>query len=121
MRPRGDTPIGEAMILAKKDLNRTGFARTHILVLTDGENTTGVDPQRVAEAITGLPEDSRSSVYFVAFDVAESHFNAVRDAGALVLPASSGSELAQALDYILTGKILAEQPEIPAAGGVGSQ
>jgi hypothetical protein len=121
MRPNGNTPIGDAMIMAKQDLNKTGFSRTHILVLTDGENNRGVAPQRVAEAIAGLPEDSRSSVYFIAFDVAASRFQAVRDAGALVLPASSGTELAQALDYILTGKILAEQPELPPAGESGGQ
>lgn len=117
MRPSGDTPIGEAMIAARKDLNRTGLTRTHILVITDGENNRGVRPERVAAAIGQLPEESRSSIYFVAFDVAASQFKEVRDAGGLVLPASSGSELGQALDYILTGKILAEQPEAPAAGG----
>jgi hypothetical protein len=115
MQPSGDTPIGDAMIVAKKDLNKAGLARTHILVLTDGENNRGVQPGCVAEAIAGLPEDSRSSVYFVAFDVAASQFSAVRDAGGLVLPASSGTELAQALDYILAGKILAEQPEAPTS------
>ena len=36
------------------------------------------------------------------------------------MPASSGTELAQALDYILTGKILAEQPEAPASGAKSS-
>ena len=115
MRPSGDTPIGDAMIVAKKDLNKASLARTHILVLTDGENNRGVPPGCVAEAIAGLPEDSRSSVYFIAFDVAASQFGAVRDAGGLVLPASSGTELAQALDYILAGKILAEQPEAPTS------
>ncbi len=113
MWPSGGTPIGEAMVAAKKDLDKTGMSRTHILVLTDGENTHGVPPERVTAAIAGLPEESRSAIYFVAFDVAAEEFNAVRDAGGLVLPASSATELAQALDYILTGKILAEQPEAP--------
>ncbi len=116
MRPSGNTPIGDAMVAAKKDLDKTGLFRTHILVLTDGENNRGIAPSVVAQAIAGLPEESRSAIYFVAFDVAASRFNAVRDAGGLVLPASSGTELAQALDYILTGRILAEQPEPPRPG-----
>ncbi len=114
MRASGDTPIGDAMIVARKDLNRTGLAHTHILVITDGENNRGVGPEVVAQAIAGLPDEDRSSVYFIAFDVAASRFDAIRDAGGLVLPASSGTELEQALDYILTGKILAEQPATPA-------
>jgi hypothetical protein len=117
MQPKGDTPIGEAMVAARKDLNRAGLSRTHILVITDGQNTRGLPPEQVTAAIAGLPEESRSSIYFIAFDVAASRFNAVREAGGLVLPASSGSELGQTLDYILTGKILAEQPEPPAGGG----
>lgn len=60
-------------------------------------------------------EAHRTSVYFVAFDVAAEKFNAVRDAGGLVLAAADATQLAQTLDYVLTGKILAEQPAVPGA------
>ena len=51
-----------------------------------------------------------TSNYFVAFDVAAAKFNSVRDSGGLVLAASNESDLKSTLDYLLTGKILVEQP-----------
>ena len=38
----GGTPIGQAMITAKRALDDTGLTRRHLLVVTDGENTDGV-------------------------------------------------------------------------------
>jgi len=113
LKPDGDTPIGDAMIVAKRDLDATGFARRHILVVTDGMNTSGHDPGEVAAAITGLAEAQRASIYFVAFDIAADRFGRVRDAGGVVLEAANASELSQTLDYLLTGKILVEQPSVP--------
>jgi hypothetical protein len=46
----------------------------------------------------------------VAFDVAATKFNAVKDSGGLILAASDETDLKGTLDYLLTGKILAEQP-----------
>lgn len=113
MRPDGATPIGDAIIDVKRKLDASGLRRMHILVVTDGENNRGYTPAEVVAAIGRLPESYRASVYFVAFDVAAEKFNTVRDAGGLVLPATNEAELQQTLDYILTGKILAEQPPAP--------
>jgi hypothetical protein len=113
MQPDAGTPIGDAIIAAKLELDRAGRTRTHILVVTDGENTQGYLPQDVISAISRLDVESRPAVYFIAFDIAASRFNAVRDAGALVLGAANETELNQTLDYLLTGKILAEQPPTP--------
>lgn len=55
------------------------------------------------------------AIYFIAFDVAAHQFDAIRDAGGMVLAAAGARDLQQALDYLLAGKILAEQPEAPAA------
>ena len=107
--PSGDTPIGNAMIAAKRELDATGLTRRHLLVVTDGENTFGVAPERVATAIGRRPEAERPSIYFVAFDIAESRFAAVRDAGGLVLAAANAKELNDTLDALLRGKILVEQ------------
>ena len=115
MRPGGGTPIGDAVIKAQGDLAASGLARKHILVVTDGENNRGYSPGDVVGAINRLGESDRSAVYFIAFDVAAERFQGVRDAGGLVLPAGNETELRQTLDYVLTGKILAEQPETPAA------
>jgi hypothetical protein len=110
MRPEGDTPIGDAIITAKRDVDATGISKRHILVITDGENNKGYSPEDVVRIITSQPEDDRASAYFVAFDIAAAKFNSVRDAGGLVLGASNETELKSTLDYVLTGKILAEQP-----------
>ncbi len=111
MVPEGGTPIGDAIIQARRDLDATGLRRQHILVVTDGENTQGYSPADVAQALARLPDDDRPALYLIAFDTAAEQFEGVRQAGGLVLGASSQSDLQQTLDYVLTGKILAEQPE----------
>jgi len=111
IRASGDTPIGDAMIKAKRDLDATGLSKRHILVITDGENTTGYSPVDVTRVISAQTENARASIYFVAFDVAAEKFNSVRDSGGLILAASNETDLKGTLDYLLTGKILAEQPE----------
>jgi len=112
--PQGGTPIGDAMIAAKRDLDATGVSRRHILVVTDGENNKGYSPGDVAGAIARQAAEDRASVYFIAFDVAADRFNAVKEAGGLVLAAANERDLRQTLDFVLTGKILAEQPMSPA-------
>jgi len=110
MFANGDTPIGDAMIVAMKNLDATGLSKKHILVITDGDNTVGYSPADVTQILAGKSDTARASVYFVAFDIAASRFNSVRDAGGLVLAASNETDLKGTLDYVLSGKILAEQP-----------
>lgn len=110
LKADGSTPIGDAMILAKQDLDASGMERRHILVVSDGENNRGFTPGDVTRVIGELPEEERAAVYFVAFDVEAEVFQAVKDAGALVLAADDEAELRRALDYILTGRILVELP-----------
>jgi uncharacterized protein with von Willebrand factor type A (vWA) domain len=110
MSANGGTPIGAAMIAGKRALDQSGLSRRHLLVVTDGENTDGYAPDDVMAALGRRPEAERPSVYFVAFDISASRFNAVRDAGGLVLEAANAKELTQTLDFLLTGKILVEGP-----------
>jgi Mg-chelatase subunit ChlD len=105
----GGTPIGQAMITAKRALDDTGLTRRHLLVVTDGENTDGVAPDSVAVAIGKRPEAERPSIYFVAFDVEASRFSRVRDAGGLILSAANAAELNTTLDTLLSDKILVEK------------
>jgi Mg-chelatase subunit ChlD len=105
----GGTPIGQAMITAKRALDATGLSRRHLLLVTDGENTDGVKPDLVAAAINKRPEAERPAIYFVAFDVEASRFSSVRDAGALILSAANATELNDTLDALLRGKILVEK------------
>ena len=109
MRAEGGTPIGNAMITAKRALDATNVSRRHLLVITDGENTDGYAPDDVTAAIGRRPEAERPSIYFVAFDIEATRFNRVRDAGGLVLGAASGKELGATLDSLLRGKILVEK------------
>lgn len=109
LRADGGTPIGDAMIAAKRELDKTGLTRRHLLVVTDGENTAGPRPDRVTMAIGRRPESERPSIYFVAFDIEASRFNAVRDSGGLVLGAANARELNDTLDTLLRGKILLEK------------
>lgn len=111
--PEGNTPIGDAMIFAKGQLDRAGLSRRHLLVITDGENNHGYALPDVVAALSRLPEEQRPATYFIAFDTATAKFGPVRDAGGLVLSAANAAELQQTLDYVLKGKILAEQPEPP--------
>lgn len=109
LRPRGGTPIGNAMLFAKRELDATGLTRRHLLVVTDGENTDGFEPDDVAAGIGRRPEAERPSLYFVAFDVDAKRFTRVRDAGALVLGASNARDLNSTLDSLLRGNILIEK------------
>ncbi|HSC26151.1 MAG TPA: vWA domain-containing protein [Vicinamibacterales bacterium] len=109
LQPDGGTPIGQAMITAKRELDGTGLTRRHLLLVTDGENTDGYPPDRVAAAIGRRPDAERPSIYFVAFDVDARRFARVRDAGALVLPAANARELNDTLDSLLRGRILVEK------------
>ena len=109
LRADGGTPIGNAMIAAKRELDRTGLTRRHLLLVTDGENTDGFDPVKVAAAINRRPELERPSIYFVAFDIEASRFDGVRNAGGLVLAAANARELNTTLDDLLRGKILVEK------------
>jgi len=108
--PEGTTPIGDAMIAAQQDLDRSGISKRHILVITDGENTVGYLPGDVAKVISQEPADLRSAVYFIAFDVGAEVFDSVKNAGGLVVDATSERQLTDALDFILSGKVLV-QPE----------
>lgn len=109
MEAEGGTPIGSAMIAGKRALDATGVARRHLLVVTDGANTAGFEPEHVAVAINRRPEVERPSLYFVAFDVEEARFQGVREAGGLLLPAANARDLNVTLDSLLRGKILVER------------
>jgi len=105
--PKGGTAIGDAMDAARADLYRSGTFRKYILVITDGENTAGTSPQRVAEEINRRSEGA-VRMYFVAFDVDAERFAFVRDVHGEVVGARNGDALRARLDEIYRGKILSE-------------
>jgi Mg-chelatase subunit ChlD len=106
-KPDGGTAIGTAMDQARADLYRAGTFRKYILVVTDGENTVGRKPRRVAEEIARRSEGA-VRMYFVAFDIDAEKFAFVRAVRGEVVGATNGDALRASLDNIYRGKILAE-------------
>ena len=109
-RPGGGTAIGEALRQARPDLYRAGVFRKYLLVVTDGDNTSGQDPERVAREIFAKSQGA-VQVYFVAFDTTPQKFAFLKEVGGDVIGAGTGAELHKALDGIYQGKILAEAPD----------
>ena len=105
--PSGGTAIGNAMDVARADLYQAGTIRKYILVVTDGQNTEGPSPDRVAREIDQRSEGA-VRMYFVAFDVEASRFDFLRDVHGEVLEARNGLALRAGLDSLYRGKILAE-------------
>lgn len=106
-KPGGGTAIGDAMREARPDLYRAGVFRKYILVVTDGENTNGREPDQVARDIWRKSEHA-VQIYFVAFDTSPSKFAFLKEVGGDVIGAGSGTELQVALENVYQGKILAE-------------
>lgn len=106
-RPGGGTAIGEAMREARPDLYRAGVFRKYLLVVTDGDNTSGRSPDQVAREMWRKSEGA-VQVYFVAFDTSPEKFAFLKEVGGGVISAGTGAELRTALDGIYQGKILAE-------------
>jgi Mg-chelatase subunit ChlD len=110
-RPGGGTAIGEALYEARPDLYRAGVFRKYLLVVTDGENTSGRNPENVSREIFQKSEGA-VQVYFVAFDTSPEKFAFLKEVGGDVIGAGTGPELRTALDGIYQGKILAEAPDV---------
>ena len=110
-RPGGGTAIGEALHDARPDLYRAGVFRKYLLVVTDGENTTGRSPEEIAGEIWKKSEGA-VQIYFVAFDTDPQKFAFLKQTGGDVIGAGTGAALRQALDGIYQGKILAEAPGV---------
>ena len=110
-RPGGGTAIGEALAAARPDLYRAGVFRKYLLVVTDGENTSGRPPEQVIREIFAKSEGGVHT-YFVAFDTSPGAFGFLKEAGGDVFGANTGDELRTALDGIYQGKILAEAPAV---------
>ena len=95
------------MRTARPDLYRAGVFRKYLLVVTDGENTSGRSPDDVARDIFRKSEGA-VQIYFVAFDTTPEKFAFLKEVGGDVIGAGTGAELRTALDGIYQGKILAE-------------
>ncbi len=112
-RPAGGTPLGRAVLQAWSVLEKSSYFHKHILVITDGKNTIGPEPEKV---LADLKRNPRSSdvlpkVHFIAFDVSSAIFDNVKKHDVSVVEALNEKELLYQVDYILTRKILLEAEE----------
>ncbi len=105
--PEGGTAIGTAMEEARAELYRSGVFRKHMLVITDGENTDGPDPGRVAEEI--FRRSGRSvRLHFVAFDTDPEKFGFLEGVEGTLLAADNAQALRSGLEQLYRTGILAE-------------
>jgi hypothetical protein len=113
--PNGPTPLGESLKLVGSTLLRSKLPQKHVLLVTDGVNTTGQDP---VKAVTDLLAQAKTkgdilSFHIVAFDVEAKVFEGLKRLGATVVEAGNEQELNSKLEFILRRKILLEDEEPP--------
>jgi len=113
--PKGNTPLGNSLSVASRAVLDSPLPRKHVLVITDGVNTSGPQPAGVLPRIQQQAEVKRAaiSVHFVAFDVNAKVFDSVKKLGATVVGAADEKQLNSQLDFILQHKILLEEEEKP--------
>ena len=113
--PNGTTPLGKTLKAAGQTVLNSGLTRKHVLIITDGENTSGPTPAAVMPQLQRLAEEKQTglSVHFVAFDVDAGVFSNVKKLGATVVGAADETQLNQQLEFILAKKILLEEEEPP--------
>jgi hypothetical protein len=114
-KPNGTTPLGNTLTTAGQLVLNSPLSRKHILVITDGANTSGPEPANVLPGLKkqSAAKDTSISVHFVAFDVAAKKFDPLKKLGVTVVGASDEKQLNAQLEFILQNKILLENEELP--------
>lgn len=109
--PDSGTPLGITIETASRALMNSKFSARHILVVTDGINTSGPDPVVVVPKINKAAEGKGSPIFihFVAFDIDAKVFAPLKKLGVTVVGAADEKQLGQQLEFILEEKILLEK------------
>jgi hypothetical protein len=112
-RPQGNTPLGNALLVAGRALLESPLSRKHIVVITDGLNTAGPTPQAVIPRVRQMAERQQASIsmHFVAFDIDARQFAPLKRQGVTVVGAADEQQLNSQLQFILQQKILLEDEE----------
>jgi von Willebrand factor type A domain len=114
--PEGSTPLGISVRFAAQSVSGSKLKRKHILVITDGINTTGHDPaQVIAQLRREKAGDGGLGIHFIAFDIAANVFEPLKKLDVTVVSAANEPQLDAQLSYILEEKVLLEDEEAPAA------
>jgi hypothetical protein len=110
--PGDSTPLGLSLQQAGQALLASSASHKHLLVLTDGQNSTGITPQRALEFLQGQAEKKQTPlfVHVIALGIKPSVFIALQERGATLIGASDEKQLQTQLDFILENQILLEAP-----------
>jgi hypothetical protein len=110
-KPTSGTPLGIAVQEATRALDRVKAGSRHVLVITDGENTSGPPPEAIMPKLQEEALKTGAPVYFhfVAFDVDARVFAGVKKSGATLVSASDEKQLNDKIGFILEEKILLEK------------
>jgi hypothetical protein len=103
----GGTAIGDALAKGFQALYQSGCVRKYLVCITDGQNTVGPPPDRVARQ---LYDQTRGEVevHFVAFDTSAAYFSFLASVNGYTVQANDGAQLAGRLAEIYEKRILAE-------------
>lgn len=105
----GGTAIGKALQQAKRAMNAAKIKHQHIILITDGENSSDIDPLRVIQAFNLLSRDEFPILHFIAFDITSARFAFIqRMFLKKIYEARDGRQLGQIMDSLLAGEVLAE-------------
>ncbi len=105
--PGGGTAIGQSLEAAFKSLYASGCVRKYIVCITDGENTVGPPPDRIARQLSAQT-GGEVEIHFVAFDTSAARFAFLKAANGSVVEAADGEQLQAQLSEIYEKRILAE-------------
>ena len=110
--PSGGTPLGNSLRTVSKAVLDSPLPRKHVLIITDGMNTVGPEPDKILPSVNKAADKKQTTVFvhFIAFDVKANVFDGVKKQGASVASAADEKELNAQLDFILQNQILLEKP-----------
>jgi von Willebrand factor type A domain len=114
-QPSGNTAIGETLKVCSEQLEQSGTIFKSLIVITDGENTTGVSPDTVLDAIVNNRNNKSTKdfpvltsnilVSFIGFDVNAETFSTMHQNGARIMSASNKIELNESLKNLFLADI----------------
>nr|HPM23150.1 hypothetical protein [Phycisphaerae bacterium] len=90
-----------------KALYASGCVRKYVVCITDGENTVGPPPDRIARQLFAQT-GGEVEIHFVAFDTSAAQFAFLKSANGAVVEAADGAQLQARLAEIYEKRILAE-------------
>ncbi len=113
--PNGSTAIGETLERGAEALAQSGTIFKSLIVISDGENTSGVEPDEVMTAIVENKNNKTTDdfpvstsnilVSFIGFDMDAGDFTELHDLGARVMTAGNKEELNKSMTDIFLADI----------------